>query len=135
MIRFRRDNPVFSRGTFFGGERKDASGRPYQDIQWFAPRGKVVDWTSPRTPIACWIHGNENAGVHLFLAFNNTHTATHFVLPELPWMLRVRTDAYCPIGEEGVFGSIPAAAGVLQLPPGSLMILDSSAGIPGNPPG
>jgi pullulanase/glycogen debranching enzyme len=133
MIRFRRDNPVFSRGTFFAGEQTGPGGEVYQDVQWYAPRGKALDWTSPRTPLACWIHGNENAGRHLFLAFNNTHTTTHFLLPELSWQLRVRTDAESPIGEDGVFGSEPVAAGALHVPPGTLMILDSSASTRENP--
>ncbi|MBI1319229.1 MAG: glycogen debranching protein GlgX [Candidatus Hydrogenedens sp.] len=133
MIQFRRDNPVFERETFFRGTAHTPEGEAYEDIRWLSPRGKSLDWGSPRTPMACWIHARENAGCHLYFAFNNTHTTVAFRLPERTWRIRVRTDLEMDFEPTGAFGWEAVTEQPLAVPPRTLMILDSLEDPTGTP--
>lgn len=89
MIRFRAQNPVFTRGVFFTGVEILGTGQP--DIAWFEPSGEELDWEKSALPMACHIHGEVNAGVDLYLIFNSAAEDVTFVLPPGPWKNRIDT--------------------------------------------
>ncbi|HNR30573.1 MAG TPA: glycogen debranching protein GlgX [Candidatus Hydrogenedentes bacterium] len=94
VIRFRKDNPVFQRTTFFTGQPEREGDEP--DLVWVDPRGNTPDWGSPATPLGCVIGAAQNGGTRLCLLFNNTRETVPFVLPPGRWTLRVSTAAPSP---------------------------------------
>jgi glycogen operon protein len=94
MIRFRKENPVFSRDRYFTGKPSRPTAGP--DVLWFDAAGKPQDWGPNDPTIACLIDGAENGGVDLYLAFNPGAKTARFVLPQKDWRVRVETAAPPP---------------------------------------
>ncbi len=89
MIRFRKQNPVLRRTTFFTGQPCHSDGVP--DLAWYAPNGQQLDWGRPDLCLACQFHQSQNEGVSLYCMFNPTLVAREFRIPPGIWKVRVNT--------------------------------------------
>jgi len=123
LIRFRRENPVFTRDSFLDGKLHRDDGSHYHDWTWRAPKGKAVDWHGKQSAVAAWIHAEENDGRHLYLAFNNGHKECSFELPDLPWRLRIRTAGESPIERDAAAQEVVEGR-TLLVPARSLTVVD-----------
>jgi hypothetical protein len=74
-----------------------------------------LDWQGQETALACLIDARENAGVHLFVAFNNSGKEVTFPLPQLPWVVNIHTDG------------APEVGGAVKVSAQSLVVLTASA--------
>ena len=98
-LAFRRAQPVLRREAFY----RD------QDIQWFDPSGKGMNWFDPRQKrLACLVRGLD--GPDLYLMFNADSEPWCFVLPPHAeaWLVAVDTAQpspldICAAGEERAF--------------------------------
>jgi isoamylase len=116
MIAFRKQHPALRRDRFFVGGKTDSVGVRYEDITWIAPsRERTLDWQGQETALACLIDARENAGVHLFVAFNNSGKEVTFPLPQLPWVVNIHTDG------------APEVGGAVKVSAQSLVVLTASA--------
>jgi glycogen operon protein len=93
LFRIRRNNPVFRRRSFFGGDPVDEAGS--KDVQWLRPDGTEMrheDWVQPRNrAFGMLIHGDAsdevdergrpNLGETLYLLLNASNRAQSFALP------------------------------------------------------
>ena len=94
MIRFRRENPVLGRLTYFDGKPVTPDGLP--DLMWFDEKGDPVDWNAPDGLIACRIDAFENGGVPLCFMFNPSDKMVAFHVPSGKWAIRISTAAAAP---------------------------------------
>ncbi|MDZ4858750.1 MAG: glycogen debranching protein GlgX [Candidatus Hydrogenedentes bacterium] len=124
LIAFRRENPVFSRKTYFTGLPSKTGGDP--DISWFDTIRVPQTWTPDSLPLGYWINGSENGGVALYCAFNPSATIERFKLPAQLW--RVRIDTWQG-GASGVSDAEHAlrvqAGGAILVRPKSMVVLTS----------
>jgi glycogen operon protein len=89
LIRFRRENPAFTRLTYYDGRPSGTGGAP--DVTWFDADGTPLDWDGEDGALALWINGIENRGAPLYLMFNPTLLAMEFQIPKGTWSLRIDT--------------------------------------------
>ncbi len=94
LIRFRRENPVLARRSYFTGRPSKPGAEP--DLLWFDAKGKTQTWSPDDLPLACMINGTENGGVALYFMFNPSMKAIPFTVPERPWRVRIDTAAKPP---------------------------------------
>ena len=91
IIRFRKENVVFERASFYTGKPSRKGDGP--DVRWFRPDGEEQDWYLSEPALGLWINGTENEGTPLYLMYNPTEKDLTFALPEGEWWLRVNTAA------------------------------------------
>jgi glycogen operon protein len=122
MIRFRKENPVFSRNRYFTG--RPTVREQKADILWFDAEGKPQAWNAGDPTLACWINGTENESLALYLMFNPSMEDRKFQVPEGNWTVRVDTSQDSRDEEYTIEGG-----GTVFLQPKSLMVLSAhSAG-------
>ncbi|MCC6694665.1 MAG: glycogen debranching protein GlgX [Candidatus Hydrogenedentes bacterium] len=114
MIRFRQENPVLSRRSYFTGRPSKPGANA--DLLWFDAAGKPQSWTPEDPSIACMINGTENGGVDLYFMFNPTADLIAFTVPARPWRVRIDTAALAP-------RDIVEAADAHRLQAGNVMVL------------
>jgi glycogen operon protein len=89
IIRFRKENPVFRRSSYFTGQPGSPGGKP--DVVWCAADGKPQTWLGGDDTLACWINGLENNSAALYLMFNPTPKPVKFRVPKGHWVRRIDT--------------------------------------------
>jgi len=94
VIRFRRENPVFSRRSYFTGRPSKPGAEA--DLLWFDANGMPQTWTPDDPSLACMINATENGGVWLYCMFNPSLKTITFSVPERPWRIRIDTAAAAP---------------------------------------
>lgn len=94
LIRFRKDNPAFTRRRYFTGTPRKPGATP--DVLWFSAKGMPQNWSPEDSSLACWINGTENGGVALYLMFNPTPEVVPFIVPEGQWRVRINTALNSP---------------------------------------
>ncbi|HOJ32601.1 MAG TPA: glycogen debranching protein GlgX [Candidatus Hydrogenedentes bacterium] len=94
LIRFRRENPVFTRETFFTGKPSREGAQP--DILWFDAAGQPQQWFPHDPALACRIDPAENSETALYMIFNPSNEMSEFVLPKGVWRLRINTAQVAP---------------------------------------
>jgi glycogen operon protein len=94
LIRFRRENPVLSRRSYFTGRPSKPGAEA--DLLWFDAEGTPQMWTPEDPSLACMINATENGGVWLYFMFNPSGKVIPFTVPERPWRLRIDTAAASP---------------------------------------
>jgi isoamylase len=132
LIAIRLEHPVFRRRQFLHGTEEEGSGVP--DVWWFRPDGRrmtKVDWEDGGSRLlGMFLNGEEIAAPDVrgerivddsfVLLFNAGHEDVEFTLPPdrfgTEWTCELRTD---DVAE----GQIHAAAGAVQLPSRSLVLL------------
>ena len=113
-IEFRKDNPAFSRLSFFDGQPVTPGGPP--DLLWFEPDGEPLDWEDDEPGLACRIDGAVNDGVPVYLMFNPAATPKPFCVPEGAWKVRINTAEEAP-------GDVPSADSALVVAGSTDLIL------------
>ncbi len=93
-IRFRKQNPAFTRLHYFDGKPVGAGELP--DLAWYGATGGRVDWNAPDLCLACCIDGSQNLGSTLFMIFNPSMNDCRFNVPEGHWVVRVNTAESAP---------------------------------------
>ena len=111
-IEFRKDNPGFSRLSFFDGQPVTPGGPP--DLLWFEPDGEPLDWDDDEPGLACRIDGTVNDGVPVYLMFNSSATPKQFSVPEGVWKVRINTAKEAPSDVPSA-DSAPVMAGLTDL--------------------
>ena len=114
LIRFRKQNLVFRRTTFFTGKpSREGEGA---DILWFDAAGQPQSWQPGDLSLACRIDEVENGGVSLYFLFNPSGEAREYVLPEGRWGMRINTARTSPLDvpEEGHMLSVSGSVVVGQ---------------------
>ena len=111
-IEFRKDNPAFSRLSFFDGQPVTPGGPP--DLLWFEPDGEPLDWEDDEPGLACRIDGAVNDGVPVYLMFNPSATPKPFRVPEGAWKVRINTAKAAPSDVVSA-DSAPVVAGSTDL--------------------
>jgi len=94
IIRFRKENPVFSRATYFTGKATTSGKKP--DVVWHTRKGKLQQWDDGDRCLAYWINGAENGGTALYLMFNPSPKPARFSLPRGWWVRRIDTTQPSP---------------------------------------
>jgi isoamylase len=95
VIRFRKENPVFLRVSYFTGQNGGKTqGKP--DVLWLAPDRNPLNWADRDPAFAWWIHRAENAGTALYLAYNPTKRTRRFIAPKGAWLVRIDTARRSP---------------------------------------
>ena len=89
VIRFRKENPAFTRLTYYDGQPSGTASAP--DIAWFDADGAPLDWDAEHGALALWINRVENRGTPLYLMFNPGLLAMEFQVPKGTWSLRIDT--------------------------------------------
>ncbi len=92
LIRFRKDNPVFRRQTFFNGLGPDEA----PDVLWLSCDGSEPDWNGGPPVLAWFINGTFNGGEALYILFNGSGEAHSFALPRGPWHVAIDTSQPSP---------------------------------------
>jgi glycogen operon protein len=92
IIRFRKQNPVFRRQTFFNGVGPDED----QDVQWFSLEGTPPAWNEGPPCLGWFINGTFNGGEALYLMFNGNGDTQTFLLPKGPWHVAIDTSQPSP---------------------------------------
>lgn len=95
VIKFRRQNPAFTRLHYFDGHTVGAGRSP--DVAWFDFAGNPMEWDSTGSSLACRIDGSQNLGSTLYLMFNPTLEDREFKAPDGRWIVRVNTAAEEPM--------------------------------------
>ncbi|MCF6285573.1 MAG: glycogen debranching enzyme, partial [Candidatus Hydrogenedentes bacterium] len=88
LIAFRKAQPAFTRQSYFEGDG--------DDVLWYGPDRKPVDWSSSATLLAYQINDRVNGGATLYAIFNNTESATLIQLPPGGWELCINTALRSP---------------------------------------
>ena len=94
IIRFRQENPVLSRRSYFTGRPSKPGAEA--DLLWFDAEGTPQGWTPEDPSLACMINSTENGGVCLYFMFNPSTKIIPFTVPERPWRVRIDTAAAAP---------------------------------------
>jgi isoamylase len=126
VIRFRAENPVFCRTTYFDGEPLRAGDAP--DVLWYTPSGERELWENEAEAFAWWINGNENEGVSLYLLFNPDEKTRSFHLTRSgSWFMRINTAESSPrdIVEATEASAVDLSQSV-EVAPKSLIVLAES---------
>lgn len=88
-IRFRKDNPVFTRDMFFPPSSSTATGHP--GLLWLDERHRPQTWSTEPGILAGHVEASENGGVALYMMFNATPNVIDFRLPLGDWRVRINT--------------------------------------------
>jgi glycogen operon protein len=94
IIRFRSENPVFSRLTYFDGKPVVRGGAP--DLAWFDATGGPMNWEGSDPCVACRIDRMVNNNVSLYFMFNPSRERVRFRIPKGDWLLRIHTAKASP---------------------------------------
>ena len=95
VIRFRKQNPAFTRLHYFDGKPVGAGGQP--DLAWYDCAGESMAWDGPELCLACQIDGSQNLGSTLYLMFNPSLNDCEFKAPEGRWVVRLNTAQNAPL--------------------------------------
>lgn len=95
IVRFRRQNPAFTRLHYFDGRAVGPGG--YPDVAWYDFAGNSMDWDDALFSLACRIDGSQNLGTTLYLMFNPGLHDRKFKVPGGRWLVRVNTAANEPM--------------------------------------
>jgi glycogen operon protein len=114
IIRFRHENPVLSRRSYFTGRPSKPGAEA--DLLWFDAEGTPQHWTPEDPSLACMINGTENGGVCLYYMFNPSLNVIPFTVPERAWRVRIDTAAVSP-------RDVVDAGGARRMQAGRVMVL------------
>jgi glycogen operon protein len=89
IIRFRMENKVFRRTSYFDGKPLVPGG--HSDIEWFDFCGRALEWNNGALSLACRIDGAVNDSVAVCLMFNPSFASTTCLVPAGAWRIRVDT--------------------------------------------